>query len=76
MRLGQTTSSTLTLRLRCSFGRAYNAMTDADKRSFEVRELEMGTDYIVRVGAVNINGTGDMSAWIEVHTSDSELDGV
>ena len=59
----------------CSFARATSYTTDADARSHEVKDLESGTLYVLRVGAVNINGTGELSPWVEKSTYTAQLDG-
>ena len=60
--------------LYCSFARPYSHTTDADARTYEITELESGTVYMFRVGAVNINGS-EMSSWVEASTYTAELDG-
>ena len=58
-----------------SFGRALTYTTDADARSFELTDLESGQIYQLRVGAININGTGELSPWVEAQTASTERAG-
>ena len=56
-------------------GRATAHITDAVARSYEITGLEAGVTYLVRVAAVNINGSGEFTSWMEATTYEVELDG-
>lgn len=49
--------------------------TDADARRYEIPGLTAGETYVIRIAAININGTGEFTPWLEKTTHDRELDG-
>lgn len=59
----------------CREGKATAHTTDADARSFEITGLDAGVTYLVRIAAVNINGSGEYTPWKEATTYAVELDG-
>jgi len=65
----------LLLVLPRSTGRANAHVTDADARMYEITGLDADTVYTVRIAALNINGTGEFTPWIEATTYREELDG-
>ncbi|KAF6024356.1 fra [Bugula neritina] len=71
---GQLTGYKIRYKAKDSFGRASSYTTDADARSHEVGGLDPGTTYLIRVGAVNINGTGVLSDWVEASTYSASLE--
>ncbi|XP_067939382.1 neogenin-like isoform X2 [Watersipora subatra] len=71
---GQLTGYKIRYKVKGSSSRAKSHTTDADARNYEISNLESGTDYVVRVGAVNSNGTGELSPWLDATTFTAELD--
>lgn len=59
-----------------SSGRAVAHTTDADARRYEITGLSAGVTYVIRIAAVNINGTGEFTSWAEKATYTQELDGM
>lgn len=58
-----------------STSRATAYTTGADVRDYDITGLSAGDVYLVRIAAVNVNGTGEFTSWIEVTTFTVELDG-
>ncbi|XP_067941515.1 neogenin-like isoform X2 [Watersipora subatra] len=60
--------------LEDSTPRTRTYITDADARSYEVTGLDAGRTYVVKIAAMNINGTGGFTPWMEATTYAVELD--
>ncbi|CAG5005457.1 unnamed protein product [Parnassius apollo] len=60
------------VRYRAPGRRAESLTTPADARRAELRGLETGTLYQVRVCAINANGSGPFSEWVSVSTQARE----
>lgn len=53
-------------------GNAYT--TQPSDRHFVIGELERGSVYQIRLWAMNVNGTGPGSDWIDVETFENDVD--
>ncbi|XP_030764716.1 neogenin isoform X2 [Sitophilus oryzae] len=55
-------------------GKGTTYTTPANDRDYVIKDLEKGVSYQIRVWAMNVNGTGPASDWVEVETFQNDLD--
>ncbi|XP_060521840.1 neogenin isoform X2 [Cylas formicarius] len=55
-------------------GKGTTVTTPASERHYVIKDLERGQLYQIRVWAMNVNGTGPGSEWVEVDTFQKDLD--
>ncbi|KAL1513925.1 hypothetical protein ABEB36_003263 [Hypothenemus hampei] len=55
-------------------GKGTTFTTPASDRHYVIKDLERGSVYQIRLWAMNVNGTGPASDWLEVETFENDLD--
>lgn len=55
-------------------GKGTTYTTPASERHYVIKDLERGSAYQIRVWAMNVNGTGPASEWVDVETFQNDLD--
>ncbi|XP_076267097.1 neogenin protein frazzled isoform X3 [Rhynchophorus ferrugineus] len=58
---------------RTGKGKATTYTTPTNERHYVIKDLERGAPYQIRVWAMNVNGTGPPSDWVEVETFQNDL---
>lgn len=55
-------------------GKAFTYTTQPSERHYVINDLEKGVLYQIRLWAMNVNGTGPGSEWVEVETFQNDVD--
>ncbi|XP_072382653.1 neogenin isoform X2 [Diabrotica undecimpunctata] len=59
---------------RVGRGKALTHTTQPSERHYVINDLEKGEPYQIRLWAMNVNGSGPGSEWVEVETFENEFD--
>ncbi|CAH1100785.1 unnamed protein product [Psylliodes chrysocephalus] len=59
---------------RVARGKAFTYTTQPSERHYVINDLEKGVLYQIRLWAMNVNGTGPGSEWVEVETFQNDVD--
>ncbi|XP_070178153.1 neogenin-like isoform X2 [Littorina saxatilis] len=54
--------------------RGDTVVTDGNRNTYALTDLEKGTEYRVRIGAMTVNGTGPVTPWMTAETYSDDLD--
>lgn len=62
------------MRVRQQGKKGDTVTTPANLRMYTLNDLERGTLYQIRLWAINVNGTGPPTEWLDVETYENDLD--